>query len=145
MKQFFGMSQRGDLREAVRGLNRPQLIMLMSNSQQFESHVKELEELYPGVPSIGCIGMCYDTRIVEKGVGVIAFSNGVRAAANVLEEVTVMPVKYIATRSVRILIGMEQAITRVDFTLFKNTRRIIIASTAPYRRFCSTEFTTRSI
>lgn len=95
MKQFFGMSQRGDLREAVRGLNRPQLIMLMSNSQQFESHVKELEELYPGVPSIGCIGMCYDTRIVEKGVGVIAFSNGVRAAANVLEEVTVMPVKYI--------------------------------------------------
>ena len=66
MKQFFGMSQRGDLREAVRGLSRPQLIMLMSNSQQFESHVKELEELYPGVPSIGCIGMCYDTRIVEK-------------------------------------------------------------------------------
>ena len=43
MKQFFGMSQRGDLREAVRGLNRPQLIMLMSNCQQFESHLKELE------------------------------------------------------------------------------------------------------
>lgn len=95
MKQFFGMSQHGDLKEAVRGLSRPQLIMLMSNSQQFESHVKELEELYPGVPSIGCIGMSYDTRVVEKGVGVIAFSDGVRAAANVLEEVSVMPVKYI--------------------------------------------------
>ena len=62
VKQFFGMSQRGDLREAVRGLSRPQLILLMSNNSQFEKHVKELEELYPQVPSIGCIGMCYDTR-----------------------------------------------------------------------------------
>ena len=58
VKQFFGMSQRGNLREAVRGLNNPQLIMLMSNSSQFEKHVRELEELYPQVPSSGCIGMC---------------------------------------------------------------------------------------
>ena len=63
MKQFFGMSQRGDLKEAVRGLTNPQLILLMSNSNQFEEHVKELEALYPQVPSIGCIGMCYDTRV----------------------------------------------------------------------------------
>mgnify|MGYP001032809714 FL=1 len=95
MKQFFGMSQRGDLAEAVRGLNRPQFIMLLSNSEQFEAHVRELERLYPGIPSIGCIGMSYDTKIVEKGVGVIAFTDGVTAAANVLESVSVMPVKYI--------------------------------------------------
>ena len=86
MKQFFGMSQRGDLKEAVRGLMKPQLIMLLSNGEQFESHVKELEALYPGVPSIGCIGMSYDTKIVEKGVGIIAFSDGVSVAANVLEQ-----------------------------------------------------------
>ena len=30
MKQFFGSSQRGDLKEAVRGLQNPQLILLMS-------------------------------------------------------------------------------------------------------------------
>ena len=95
MKQFFGMSQRGDLREAVRGLSNPQMILLMSNSSQFEQHVKELEELYPQIPSIGCIGMCYDTRVAEKGVGVVAFSSGVTAAANVLEQVSIMPVKYI--------------------------------------------------
>ena len=95
VKQFFGMSQRGDLREAVRGLSRPQLILLMSNNSQFEKHVKELEELYPQVPSIGCIGMCYDTRVAENGVGVVAFYDGVSAAANVLEQVSVMPVKYI--------------------------------------------------
>lgn len=95
MKQFFGMSLCGELQEAVRGLDRPQFIMLLSNKDQFEAHVKELERIFPGVPSIGCIGMSYDTKIVEHGVGVIAFLNGVQAAANVLEQVSVMPVKYI--------------------------------------------------
>ena len=58
--------------------------------------MRELEGLFPGVPSIGCIGMSYDTRVVEKGVGVIAFTDGIIAAANVLEKVSVMPVKYIS-------------------------------------------------
>ncbi len=95
MRQFFGKSRRGDLSEAVQGLTNPQFIMLLSNDTQFEAHVKTLETLYPGVPSIGCIGMSYDTMVVEHGVGVIAFSDGVSAAANVLEQVSVMPVKYI--------------------------------------------------
>ena len=95
MKQIFGKSQSGNLQEAVRGISRPQLLMLFSNSEQFEKHVKELEELYPGVPSIGCIGMSYDTQIVEKGVSVVAFTEGVLAAANVLEKVSVMPVRYV--------------------------------------------------
>lgn len=95
MRQFFGMSQSGNLQEAVKGLKSPQLIMLLSNNDQFEEHVKKLETLYPHVPSIGCIGMSYDTRIVEKGVGIIAFYDGVTVATNVLEEVSVMPVKYI--------------------------------------------------
>ena len=89
------MSQRGDLSEAVRGLVNPELIMLMSNDRQFEEHVKELQKLYPNVPSIGCIGMCYDTRVAEHGVGVVAFFGGVSVAANVLEQVSVMPIKYI--------------------------------------------------
>lgn len=95
MKQFFGMSQSGDLKKAAQGLKDPQVILLMSNDSQFESHVEELERLFPGVPSIGCIGMSYDTRMVEKGVGVVAYYGGVAAAANVLEKVSVMPVKYI--------------------------------------------------
>ncbi|MCI8681403.1 MAG: hypothetical protein HFH50_00130 [Lachnospiraceae bacterium] len=95
MKQFYGMSQKGDLREAVKGLKDPQMILLMSNAEQFETHVRKLEELFPGVPSIGCIGMSYDTRVVEKGVGLVAFYGGISAAADVLEEVSVMPVKYI--------------------------------------------------
>ena len=95
MKQFFGMSRNGNLEEAVRGLHSPQFIMLLSNDTQFTAHVEELERRFPGVPSIGCIGMSYQTSVVENGVGVIAFSDGVKAAANVLEQASVMPVKYI--------------------------------------------------
>ena len=95
MRQFFGKSQSGNLQEAVRGLDAPQLIMLLSNSDQFEEHVKKLEQLFPKIPSIGCIGMSYDTKVIEKGVSVVAFYDGVSATANVLEEVSVMPVKYI--------------------------------------------------
>lgn len=95
MKQFYGMSQRGSLGEALQGLSHPQFIMLFSNKEQFEQHVEELEERFPGVPSIGCIGMSYQTGMVENGVGVIAFTDGVSAAANVLEEASTMPVKYI--------------------------------------------------
>lgn len=95
MQQFFGMSRSGNLEEAVHGLSSPQFLMLFSNNNQFETHVRELEKLFPGVPSIGCIGMSYGASIVEEGVGVIAFSNGVTAVANVLEQVSLMPVKYI--------------------------------------------------
>lgn len=95
VKQFFGMSQSGDLKEAVRGLSNPQFIILLSNSGQFESHVKALQGLYPKVPCIGCAGMSYSTKIVEKGVSVVAFYDGVTVAVNVLEQASVMPVKYI--------------------------------------------------
>lgn len=95
MRQFYGMSRQGRLEEALQGLYHPQFIMLLSNNDQFEEHVAALEKQFPGVPSIGCIGMSYQIGVVEKGVGIIAFSDGVTAAANVLEQVSTMPVKYI--------------------------------------------------
>lgn len=117
MKQFYGMSQRGNLSEAVTGLTNPQFIMLFSNDAQFESHVKALEKLYPNVSSIGCIGMSYDTRIAEKGVGVIAFLGEVSAAANALEQVSVMPVKYIhrLEEDIRKIGGTQQDTVCIDF------------------------------
>lgn len=117
MRQFFGMSQSGNLSEAVSGLDNPQFIMLMSNNAQFETHVKELEKRYPGVPSIGCIGMSYDVRMVEEGVGVIAFLNGVSATANVLEQVSVMPVKYIKRleEDVQKINGSNEDTVCIDF------------------------------
>ncbi len=117
MRQFFGMSRHGDLREAVSGLVMPQMLLLMSNTRQFEEHVRELERMFPGVPSIGCIGMSYDTQVVEDGVGVIAFLDGVSAAANVLEQVSVMPVKYIERleKDVSRINGSRQDTVCIDF------------------------------
>ena len=91
MKQFFGMSQRGNLEEALQGLRQPQFIMLLSNKGQFEDHVAALEKRFPGIPSIGCIGMSYQNSVVENGVGIIAFTEGVTATANVLEQASSMP------------------------------------------------------
>lgn len=95
MKQFFGNSHRGDLKEAAKGLREPSFIMLLSNQNQFDAHVKELEHMYPRVPSIGCIGMSYSREVEEAGVGIIAFYDGIKVAANVLEKVSVMPARYI--------------------------------------------------
>lgn len=117
MRQFFGMSQSGNLEEALRGLKNPQFIMLLSNKDQFESHVKALEKIFPRIPSIGCIGMSYSTRIAEKGVGIIAFSDGVVASANVLEQVSVMPVKYIRRmeEDIQKVKGNERDTVCIDF------------------------------
>ena len=117
MRQFVGMSRNGNLEEAVSGLDNPQFIMLMSNNAQFETHVKALEKRYPGVPSIGCIGMSYDVSVVEEGVGVVAFLDGVNAAANVLEQVSVMPVKYIhrLEEDMRRINGTREDTVCIDF------------------------------
>lgn len=95
MKQFYGMSQSGNLKEATQGLHSPKLILLLSNAKQFAAHVSELNALYPDVPSIGCIGISYSRTVVENGVSVVAFTEGVVALTNVLEEASSMPVKYI--------------------------------------------------
>lgn len=117
MKQFYGMSRTGTLKEAVKGLNNPKLILLLSNQEQFSAHVAELETLYPGVPSIGCVGMSYDTTVVEKGVGVVAFTEGVTAVTNVIEEVSSMPVKYIARleQDLRKISAAEKDTVCIDF------------------------------
>lgn len=69
----------------------------MSNKGQFEQHVEELEEHFPGVPSIGCIGGSYggQTVVAENGVAVVALEGNLNVAANVLEQASLMPVKYI--------------------------------------------------
>ena len=117
MKQFFGMSQRGNLDEALQGLYRPQFIMLLSNNDQFESHVALLEKRFPGIPSIGCIGMSYQTGVVENGVGVIAFLDGVTAVANVLEQASTMPIKYIQRleQDMQALGGSSRDTVCIDF------------------------------
>lgn len=61
--------------------------------------------------------MSYDTGVVEKGVGVIAYYDGISAAANVLEEVSVMPVKYIERlkKDVHTINSSKQDTVCIDF------------------------------
>jgi len=95
MKTFYGKSNSGNLSEAVSGLSSPKLIIMMSTDKTFEKDVEELEKLYPGVPSIGCIAMGYDTSVVEKGIAITAFLDGVNVKTGALEEVSKAPARYI--------------------------------------------------
>lgn len=95
MKQTYGMSKNGNLAEAVRGITHPKLLFLLSNTEQFEQHVKELAELFPDTPSIGCIGGSYSTQAIQEGVAVLAYEGNLTVATNVLEQASSMPVKYI--------------------------------------------------
>lgn len=94
MKLLYGQSNSGNLKEAIREISNPKLLIMFSNEKQFESHVKELEELFPNVNSIGCVGMSYNKNVVENGVGLVALCD-VEVVTNVLEQVSVVPVKDI--------------------------------------------------
>lgn len=97
MKQFIGTSARGNLEEAIRGLKDPELLILcVSDKEQFKSVVEQLEQAFPKVPSIGCVGQSYgQTQVLENGIMVTAFLDGVTAVANVLTDVSTMPLKKI--------------------------------------------------
>ena len=95
MKQIFGMSSTGNLSEAVRGIVNPKGLIMFSSEKNFERHVQELAQMFPGVPSIGCIAMSYSTSVCEEGVSVTAFTEGVEIAANVLPNVSVKPAEHI--------------------------------------------------
>lgn len=97
MKQFFNESKSGSVSEAIKGLSNPQLIMMFEgNADNFERDVKELEEAFPGVPSVGCLAMGYANSMVDKGIAIIAFCEGVEVQVGMLKEVSKAPVKYIA-------------------------------------------------
>ena len=97
MKQYIGLSKSGNLEEATGGLRDPKLlIMVVSDKEAFSQRVQELEAKYPKVPSIACVGQSYgDITVLENGISVTAFCGEVEAVCNTLEEVSIMPVKYI--------------------------------------------------
>ena len=96
MKQIYGVSVSGNMEEAIRGISNPSALVFATTAENLEKHAKELEEAFPGVPSIGGVGQGYgDAKTNDNGVTVIALSDGIKATANVIEELSVMPVKYI--------------------------------------------------
>lgn len=96
MKQVYGMSVSGNLSDAIKGISNPSALLFITSAENLEKHAQELEEAFPGIPSIGAVGHSYgDTNTNENGVTVIALSDGIKATANVIKELSVMPVKYI--------------------------------------------------
>ncbi|SEL68547.1 MULTISPECIES: FIST signal transduction protein [unclassified Butyrivibrio] len=95
MKMFNAKSSSADVSEATRGLSGPKLILFTSDANHFDANVAEIEKKYPGVPSIGCVAMGYDSSIQESGLIVTAFTEGVKVKTGVLEKVSKMPARYI--------------------------------------------------
>ncbi|WP_034444088.1 FIST signal transduction protein [Butyrivibrio sp. AE2032] len=96
MKMFYGKDPSCNVSAAVSGLSAPKLIVFTCSEEGFDKAVADIEQRYPGVPSIGCVGMGYDSAILEKGVSVMAFSEGVTVATGILEDVSKMPARYIS-------------------------------------------------
>lgn len=96
MKQVLGISKNGDLKEAVKEIENPCALIFMTTEEKLEEHAKQLEEIFPGIPSIGGVGKSYGNQQTnENGVTVVALHEHITAAANVIEELSTMPVKYI--------------------------------------------------
>lgn len=98
MKQVFGMSKTGNIKEAISTIasSKPSALVFSTTEEKLAEHAKELAEAFPGVPSIGGVGQSYGNKNTnENGVTVIALCDGITALGNVIEEVSVMPVKYI--------------------------------------------------
>ncbi len=95
MRQLYGKSDRGDLSEALKSISSPDLLIMVSNGNQFKAHVAELNEKYPNVPCIATTGHFYADTIKEGGVAVVAMS-GVKASAGVLRDVSTVPIRDIA-------------------------------------------------
>ena len=95
MKQVYGQSQNGNLKEAASKISNPEALILITSAENFGRHVNELEQMYKGVPSIGGIGMSYaGMSATERGVTLIGLYD-VDVCAGAIEELSTMPVKYI--------------------------------------------------
>ena len=95
MYQKYGQNSNGNLVVATTNIKNPEALILMTSTENFNTHVQELEKMYPNVPSIGGIGISYAGQSsTEKGVTVIALYD-VAASAGVIEELSTMPLKYI--------------------------------------------------
>lgn len=127
MKQVYGMSVSGNMSEAIKGISNPSALLFITNAENLEKHAQELEQAFPGIPSIGAVGQSYgDAKTNENGVTVIALSDGIKATANVLKELSVMPVKYIRNieNDIEQLNGKSENTVCFDFCTGNDSRLV---------------------
>ena len=97
MKEMMGSSATGNLKEAIKGITNPSfLILIASDKERFPTIVKDLEEAFPNIPSIGCVGQSYlGTTVCENGITVIGMNDNIRVSTGILSHVSTMPIKDI--------------------------------------------------
>lgn len=97
MNQFVGMSRSCNVEEASRGLKDPKLIIMsVSDKEVFKEKVSQLEDMFPGVPSIGCVGESYcGTDVMEKGIMIVGLTGDVTVVTDIITNVSTAPVACI--------------------------------------------------
>ncbi|MEE3392213.1 MAG: FIST N-terminal domain-containing protein [Lachnospiraceae bacterium] len=95
MRQLFGLSMSGNVHEAAAGISSPDAVIFITSKDNLLQHTDEIAGLFPGVPSLGGVGISYGgPKVNEKGVTVIGLFD-VSAAADVITDLSTMPVKHI--------------------------------------------------
>ena len=97
MKFAYGSSKKGDVSEALRTITEPAaLFFSVAKEDMLERVASEIEKTFPGVASIGGVGQAYiDRQFFDAGITVIAMKENIKVVADVLEQASVMPIKYI--------------------------------------------------
>ena len=97
MKLAYGSSKKGDVSEALKNITEPAaLLFSVASEDMLERTAKEIERFFPGVASIGGVGPAYiDKQFFDAGITVIAMKENIKVVADVLEQASVMPIKYI--------------------------------------------------
>ena len=97
MKLAYGSSKKGDVAEALKNITDPAaLFFSVASEDMLEKTASEIEKAFPGVASIGGVGQAYISKhFFDAGITVIAMKEDIKVAADVLEEASVMPIKYI--------------------------------------------------
>lgn len=97
MQQFIGYSKTSDINEAISGLSSPKGIIIICDKSNAESASAQLKNIFPSVPTIGCIGQCYaKENILLTGILIVAFYGNVEIKANIITDVNTMPLKHIS-------------------------------------------------
>ena len=97
MKLAYGSSKKGDVSEALKNITEPAaLLFSVANEDMLEHTAAEIEKIFPGVASIGGVGQAYvGNHFFDAGITIIAMKENIKVVADVLEEASVMPIKYI--------------------------------------------------
>ena len=95
MEIAFKLDQAGKIDSVIKQISNPSAMVLMTTETNLQEHARLLKEAFPNVPFIGGVGMGYTgTTVVEKGV-MVAVITGATVCADVLENASMAPVRYI--------------------------------------------------